>query len=306
MIMRSLLYPEAINNSFIMMFTKPEDGSISRKVQRLAKYRFLKKQSDLLLNADDLDAMWVCLRENCVIMMTPLIMAVKKNIEDVQGKDNYPCGQQLLIHNGKVLSKHPSSKRQLVASGILSELFENNIHQGPKTARVQARAALCAFSEGDKNAATELNALIQKKVFKGLYENASNTGHVGAHLAMLAAIRDVSKLVFKELTSWVIYSDEDRKFYKDITNTNMKIIGSRLCWPTVIENLDHGGFYIQDETAFSLLISCYRHASQDPFPLAAVCGNVWRNTEGQLSFLKYVISAAPGVFTFAHCKRQLV
>lgn len=31
------------------------------------------------------------------------IMAVKKNIEDVQGKDNYPCGQQLLIHNGKVL-----------------------------------------------------------------------------------------------------------------------------------------------------------------------------------------------------------
>ncbi|KAJ0527957.1 putative UV excision repair protein Rad23 [Helianthus annuus] len=31
------------------------------------------------------------------------IMAVKKNIEEVQGKDNYPCGQQLLIHNGKVL-----------------------------------------------------------------------------------------------------------------------------------------------------------------------------------------------------------
>lgn len=27
----------------------------------------VQKQSDLLLNADDLDAMWVCLRENCVI-----------------------------------------------------------------------------------------------------------------------------------------------------------------------------------------------------------------------------------------------
>ncbi|KAK6911140.1 Ubiquitin-associated domain [Dillenia turbinata] len=34
---------------------------------------------------------------------TDTVMAVKKNIEDVQGKDNYPCGQQLLIHNGKVL-----------------------------------------------------------------------------------------------------------------------------------------------------------------------------------------------------------
>ncbi|KAG6783243.1 hypothetical protein POTOM_012688 [Populus tomentosa] len=34
---------------------------------------------------------------------TDTIMGVKKNIEDAQGKDNYPCGQQLLIHNGKVL-----------------------------------------------------------------------------------------------------------------------------------------------------------------------------------------------------------
>ncbi|KAL4311663.1 hypothetical protein GQ457_01G040900 [Hibiscus cannabinus] len=31
------------------------------------------------------------------------VMAVKKTIEDIQGKDNYPCGQQLLIHNGKIL-----------------------------------------------------------------------------------------------------------------------------------------------------------------------------------------------------------
>lgn len=27
----------------------------------------MQKQSDLLLNTDDLDVMWVCLRENCVI-----------------------------------------------------------------------------------------------------------------------------------------------------------------------------------------------------------------------------------------------
>ncbi|GJU03544.1 probable serine/threonine-protein phosphatase 2A regulatory subunit B'' subunit TON2 [Tanacetum coccineum] len=59
---------------------KPEDGSISHKVQRLAKYRFLKKQSDLLLNADDLDAMWVCLRENCVI--DDATGAEKMNYED--------------------------------------------------------------------------------------------------------------------------------------------------------------------------------------------------------------------------------
>nr|GEW63800.1 hypothetical protein [Tanacetum cinerariifolium] len=45
----------------------------------------------------------------------------------------------------------------------------------------------------------EAALVVAQKVFKGLYENSSNTGHVGAHLAMLVAIRDVSKLVFKNL-----------------------------------------------------------------------------------------------------------
>ncbi|XP_020522820.1 auxin transport protein BIG [Amborella trichopoda] len=66
-----------------------------------------------------------------------------------------------LLH---VLSKYPHVKKELVGTGILSELFENNIHQGPKTARIQARAVLCAFSEGDASAVTELNNLIRKKV----------------------------------------------------------------------------------------------------------------------------------------------
>ena len=44
-----------------------------------------------------------CLLAEVFFFLSPQVMAVKKNIEDVQGKDNYPCGQQLLIHNGKVL-----------------------------------------------------------------------------------------------------------------------------------------------------------------------------------------------------------
>ncbi|KAF8380510.1 hypothetical protein HHK36_027997 [Tetracentron sinense] len=58
---------------------------------------------------------------------------------------------------------------------------------------------------------------LSQKVFKSLYENTSNSLHVDAHLTILAAIRDVCKLLVKELTSWVIYSDEERKFNKDIT-----------------------------------------------------------------------------------------
>ncbi|XP_019463583.1 PREDICTED: CCR4-NOT transcription complex subunit 1 isoform X4 [Lupinus angustifolius] len=58
---------------------------------------------------------------------------------------------------------------------------------------------------------------VAQKVFKGLYDNASNSIHVGAHLGILTAIRDVCKLAVKELTSWVTYSEEERKFNKDIT-----------------------------------------------------------------------------------------
>ena len=45
---------------------------------------------------------------------------------------------------------------------------------------------------------------------------------------------------------------------------------------------------------------------QDPFPLEAVCGHVWRNKEGQLSFLKHAIVADADVFTFGHSTWKLV
>ncbi|KAD3069237.1 hypothetical protein R6Q59_016720 [Mikania micrantha] len=91
----------------------------------------------------------------------------------------------------------------------------------------------------------------------------------------------------------------------DVLIESIKQLAPGISWTTVIENLDHEGFYVPDEAAFLLLISCYKHASQDPFPLAAVCGSVWKNIEGQLSFLKYAVSVPPEVFMFAHCKRQL-
>ncbi|XP_020102857.1 auxin transport protein BIG isoform X2 [Ananas comosus] len=73
----------------------------------------------------------------------------------------------------QVLSKHPNCKKQLVSAGILSELFENNLHQGPKTSRVLARAVLSAFCEGDAEAVGELNRLIQKKVMYCLEHHRS-------------------------------------------------------------------------------------------------------------------------------------
>ena len=56
--------------------------------------------------------------EMCLFVLK--VMAVKKNIEDVQGKDNYPCGQQLLIHNGKVLKDETTlAENKVTEDGFL-------------------------------------------------------------------------------------------------------------------------------------------------------------------------------------------
>nr|GEX68557.1 hypothetical protein [Tanacetum cinerariifolium] len=60
---------------------KPEDGSISHKVQRLVKFHFLKKQSDILLNVDDLDAMWVLLKE-IIVSLTQVRIDMSELDED--------------------------------------------------------------------------------------------------------------------------------------------------------------------------------------------------------------------------------
>ncbi|KAL4599949.1 hypothetical protein ACB092_11G164000 [Castanea dentata] len=91
----------------------------------------------------------------------------------------------------------------------------------------------------------------------------------------------------------------------DVLIDTIKELAPATNWIRVIENMDHEGFYIPNHEAFSFFMSVYRRACQEPFPLHAICGSVWKNTEGQLSFLKYAVSAPPEVFTFAHSVRQL-
>ncbi|KAH7839140.1 hypothetical protein Vadar_000237 [Vaccinium darrowii] len=85
----------------------------------------------------------------------------------------------------QVRSNHPNSKKQHVSVGILSELFENNIRQGPKTACVQVKAALCAFSEGDIDAVAELNSLIPKKILHYLEHHRSMDIALATHEELL-------------------------------------------------------------------------------------------------------------------------
>ncbi|KAK8565927.1 hypothetical protein V6N12_059472 [Hibiscus sabdariffa] len=91
----------------------------------------------------------------------------------------------------------------------------------------------------------------------------------------------------------------------DVLIKTIKQLAPDINWIQVIENLDHEGFYIPSESAFTFFMSVYQHACQDPFPLHAICGSVWKNIDGQLSFLKCAVSAKPDIFTFIHSSRKL-
>ncbi|XP_043718242.1 CCR4-NOT transcription complex subunit 1-like isoform X2 [Telopea speciosissima] len=91
----------------------------------------------------------------------------------------------------------------------------------------------------------------------------------------------------------------------DVLIDSIKQLAPGTNWVSVMENLDHEGFYFSNEEEFSFFMSVYANACQDPFPLHAICGSVWKNAEGQLSFLRYAVCAPPEIFTFGHSVRQL-
>ncbi|KAI5070413.1 hypothetical protein GOP47_0014756 [Adiantum capillus-veneris] len=69
-------------------------------------------------------------------------------------------------------------------------------------------------------------------------------------------------------------------------------------WGSVVDNFDHEGFYMPDQKAFNLLMGIYGMACKDPFPIERICSGLWKNTEGQISFLRYAVLASPDILQF--------
>ncbi|KAF6141661.1 hypothetical protein GIB67_001213 [Kingdonia uniflora] len=91
----------------------------------------------------------------------------------------------------------------------------------------------------------------------------------------------------------------------DVLVDSIKQIAPDTNWIRVMECLDHEGFYVPNVEAFYLIMVVYSNACQDPFPLHAICGSIWKNAEAQLSFLKYAVSERPEIFTSIHFTKQL-
>lgn len=125
--------------------------------------------------------------------------------------------------------------------------------------------------------------------------NAGLEDNTTTFSAFLSAIGCNSVSDLPSLSSWNV----------GVLVDSIKQLAPEINWVGVMESLDHEGFYIPSEDAFKFFMIIYKNACQDAFPLHAICGSVWKNSEGQLSFLKYAVSAPSELFTFAHSVRQL-
>ncbi|KAG0558987.1 hypothetical protein KC19_10G070300 [Ceratodon purpureus] len=102
--------------------------------------------------------------------------------------------------------------------------------------------------------------------------------------------------ITSKLSSWRV----------DILLGAINQLNPSLNWSLIVSSLDYEGFFLPDENAFTLFMTMYKLGCEDPFPIDAICSHVWKNDEGQLSFLRHAISAAPEVFSFAHSTRKLM
>lgn len=79
-----------------------------------------------------------------------------------------------------------------------------------------------------------------------------------------------------------------------------------LRWQELAASLDFDGFFVPDEAATMLLLSAWQQAAGGAFPLQVLCGSIWSNTLGQLSFLKYAVGVPPHLVRWDQAPRKMV
>ena len=85
----------------------------------------------------------------------------------------------------------------------------------------------------------------------------------------------------------------------------IKSAAPNLSWIRVAESLDYEGFSVPDAAGFSILMTAWRRATSEPFPLSAIAGRLWHNTAGQLSLLQQAVAAPPDLLSWERSPRKI-
>ncbi|GKA06337.1 CCR4-NOT transcription complex subunit 1 [Tanacetum coccineum] len=143
----------------------------------------------------------------------------------------------LFLNKSEGLSKHVDSFMQLLslvqfdkdAEFILSPLLSDELQESNFLRQCNEFDAILAEMEKEMNIAEMLKELGYK---------CTSDDHKNAFLTFFSALGRGSLLDMPPVNSW----------NTDVLVESIKQLAPGISWPTVIENLDHEGFYIQDET----------------------------------------------------------
>ncbi|KAL9689513.1 hypothetical protein QQ045_009899 [Rhodiola kirilowii] len=189
------------------------------------------------------------------------IMAVKKNIEDVQGKDNYPCGQQLLIHNGKVLKDETSlADNKVSEDGFLVVMLSKS-----KTSGVAGTSSTTSTAPTHTPTAAPTPSPV---LVSALSSTAPVPPEVSAtNPASDAAVNNMPTDIYDQAASNLVASDTREQTIQDI----MDIGGGNWDRETVIRALRAA--YNNPERAVDYLYSGIPLAAEIAVPVAQVGSN---------------------------------
>lgn len=117
-------------------------------------------------------------------------------------------------------------------------------------------------------------------------------------------LADAMRAVLTIGGSSILNSNHGNSWNVSVVIDGIKAAAPSLNWQVVADSLDHDGFNVPDAAGFSILMSAWRRATSEAFPLAAIAGRVWNNAAGQLSLLAQAVSAPPDVLTWERSSKK--
>eukprot|EP00898_Chlorokybus_atmophyticus_P005844 jgi/Chlat1/6260/Chrsp44S05774 len=90
----------------------------------------------------------------------------------------------------------------------------------------------------------------------------------------------------------------------EVVASALQQLAPNLNWVDTICHLDYEGFYLPDLKGLALIVSMFEKCATETFPVHAVCGKLWKNIEGQLSFLQQATSAPQDSFSFVNAPNR--
>eukprot|EP00761_Pharyngomonas_kirbyi_P006841 gb/GECH01006850.1/.p1 GENE.gb/GECH01006850.1/~~gb/GECH01006850.1/.p1 ORF type:complete len:2071 (+),score=422.78 gb/GECH01006850.1/:1-6213(+) len=210
----------------------------------------------------------------------------------------------------KAFEHYPTSSLNLAPSFLTpssmissrGSLFENNRQSSPGPQNLEEPSRLAAvLKELSYPACFSVDALTE--VFDQFSTvTASDVAQMIGVMATNTCDLDPNPLIYASFPAHIAADAMQREDVPTSWNTDVFVSAVKkrvpnLNWKEVISKLDYPDFILYDQKGLALLAFVYKKATRQLLPIDCFLGK-WRNSKGQLSFLRLALSAPPDIIDF--------